>query len=60
MTTRCPSSDPQDPVFRVSNIRGQGPTSPSASRRTRAPSARADGCARRETLRWRSTAGATG
>jgi len=26
MTTRCPFSDPQDPVSRVSNIRGQGPT----------------------------------
>ncbi|TXS12601.1 hypothetical protein EAO68_22680 [Streptomyces sp. wa22] len=25
MTTRCPFSDPQDPVSRVSNIRGQGP-----------------------------------
>ncbi|PKR46187.1 hypothetical protein CWE27_06345 [Streptomyces sp. EAG2] len=27
MTTRCPFSDPQDPVSRVSNIRGQGPSS---------------------------------
>lgn len=26
MTTRCPFSDPQDPVPRVSNIRGQGAT----------------------------------
>jgi hypothetical protein len=25
MTTRCPFSDPQDPVSRVFNIRGQGP-----------------------------------
>ncbi|QEU71782.1 hypothetical protein CP967_07235 [Streptomyces nitrosporeus] len=25
MTTRCPFSDPQDPVSRVSNIRDQGP-----------------------------------
>ncbi|TXS07860.1 hypothetical protein EAO68_38345 [Streptomyces sp. wa22] len=30
MTTRCPFSDPQDPVSRVSNIRGQGPTAFSA------------------------------
>ncbi|TMU98225.1 hypothetical protein FGK60_10480 [Streptomyces sp. DASNCL29] len=27
MTTRCPFSDPQDPVSRVSEIRGQGPAS---------------------------------
>jgi len=27
MTTRCPFSDPQDPVSRVSKIRGQGPKS---------------------------------
>lgn len=26
MTTRCPSSDPQDPVSRVSDIRGQSPS----------------------------------
>ncbi|MBW3709679.1 hypothetical protein DTB58_38540 [Streptomyces griseus] len=28
MTTRCPFSDPQDPVSRVFNIRGQGPHRP--------------------------------
>ncbi|MFE3473165.1 universal stress protein [Streptomyces bacillaris] len=27
MTTRCPFSDPQDPVSRVSRIKGQGPGS---------------------------------
>ncbi|MFC7986761.1 winged helix-turn-helix domain-containing protein [Streptomyces sp. NPDC057336] len=30
MTTRCPFSDPQDPVSRVSNIKGQGPMTLSA------------------------------
>ncbi|AWL37111.1 hypothetical protein B9S64_02470 [Streptomyces sp. SM18] len=29
MTTRCPSSGPQDPVSRVFNIRGQGPSTAS-------------------------------
>jgi threonine dehydrogenase-like Zn-dependent dehydrogenase len=28
MTTRCPFSDPQDPVSRVSKIRGQDPPDP--------------------------------